>query len=116
MRFRFTTTEWAKSKKVQDAWKDLAQKHGLSSDWLDDPGNHFNFLDGAMFSANPGVLRYSRCILTRALADVLCSTDKARKRGWNGYVDSYESMLEAFDDLAELKMIPPIPKTKLSFL
>ena len=49
------------------------------------------------------------------LADLLCSTDKARKKGWNGYVDSYESMLEAFDDLAELKMIPPVPKTKLSF-
>ena len=41
--------------------------------------------------------------------------DKVRKLGWNGYVDSYESMLETFDQLAELKMIPPIPKVKVSF-
>ena len=49
------------------------------------------------------------------MTNTFCSVDKARKKGWNGYVDSYESMLEAFDDLAELKMIPPVPKTKLSF-
>ena len=58
IRFRFTVTEWAKSKKVQDAWKELAQKHGLNSNWLDDVDGQFNFLDGALFSPNPAVLRY----------------------------------------------------------
>ena len=60
MRLRFTITDWAKSNKVQDAWKDLAQQHGLSSGWLDDIDGHFNFLDGAILTPNPGVLRYGK--------------------------------------------------------
>ena len=54
-------------------------------------------------------------LLERTVTDALYSTDKARKRGWHGYVDSYEGMLETFEGLAELKMIPPVPKTKVSF-
>ena len=57
MRMRFSITEWAKSKKAQDAWKELAQKHGLSSAWLDDIDGQFLFLDGGVFGTNPGVLR-----------------------------------------------------------
>ena len=41
--------------------------------------------------------------------------DKSRKFGWHGFVDSSESFLEVFDDLAKLKMIPPVPKVKVSF-
>jgi len=41
--------------------------------------------------------------------------DKSRKLGWHGMVDSNESILEVFDDLAKLKMIPPVPKVKVSF-
>ena len=42
-------------------------------------------------------------------------TDKARKLGWHGFVDSSESLLEVFDDLAKLKMIPPVPKVEVKF-
>ena len=41
--------------------------------------------------------------------------DKSRKLGWHGFVDTCESFLEVFDDLAKLKMIPPVPKVDVSF-
>ena len=41
--------------------------------------------------------------------------DKSRKLGWHGFVDSSESFLEVFDDLAKLKMIPPVPKVEVKF-
>jgi hypothetical protein len=41
--------------------------------------------------------------------------DKAKKLGWFGFVDSSESLLEVFDDLAKLKMIPPVPKVEVKF-
>jgi len=44
-----------------------------------------------------------------------CSSDKARKMGWHGFVDSHESLLLVFDDLAKIKMIPPVPKVKVQF-
>ena len=44
------------------------------------------------------------------------SSDKARKLGWHGFGDSSESFLEVFEDLAKLKMIPPVPKVEVSFL
>ena len=43
------------------------------------------------------------------------SMDKAKKLGWFGFVDSSESLLEVFDDLAKLKMIPPVPKVEVKF-
>lgn len=42
-------------------------------------------------------------------------TDKGRKLGWHGFVDSSESLLEVFDELARLKMIPPVPKVDVKF-
>jgi hypothetical protein len=41
--------------------------------------------------------------------------DKSRELGWHGFVDSSESFLEVFDDLAKLKMIPPVPKVDVRF-
>ena len=49
--------EWAKSKKVQDAWKELAQKHDLSSGWLNDVDSTFGFLDGALLAPPIGIMR-----------------------------------------------------------
>jgi len=41
--------------------------------------------------------------------------DKARKFEWHGFVNSGESFLEVFDDLAKIKMIPPVPKVKVDY-
>lgn len=43
------------------------------------------------------------------------SMDKAGKLGWHGFVDTSESMLAVFEDLARIKMIPPVPKVKVQF-
>lgn len=41
--------------------------------------------------------------------------NKSRKLGWHGFVDSSESLLYVFDELASLKMIPPVPKVNVWF-
>lgn len=46
---------------------------------------------------------------------IISSSDKARKMGWHGFVDSSESFLDVFEDLAKLKMIPPVPKVEVKF-
>lgn len=45
----------------------------------------------------------------------MSSSDKARKLGWHGFVDTAESLLAVFEDLARIKMIPPVPKVKVQF-
>ena len=41
--------------------------------------------------------------------------DKSRKLGWHGFVDSTESLLEVFRDLAKIKMTPPVPEFEVVF-
>lgn len=54
-------------------------------------------------------------LLGRRNTNVTVSSDKARKLGWHGFVESAESLLAVFDDLARIKMIPPVPKVKVQF-
>ncbi|EXJ76531.1 uncharacterized protein A1O5_01039 [Cladophialophora psammophila CBS 110553] len=98
-RRKFTFAEWAKRKDVREAWKEIAEQHQLTQKELRDVDRVFGFLDGTVCRAAPLVF----------------STDKARKLGWHGFVDSSESLLEVFEDLAKLKMIPPVPKAEVSF-
>ena len=67
--------------------------------------------DLADFERTPGFLDGTLC----RHSALNFSMDKSRKLGWHGFVDSNESFLEVFDDLAKLKMIPPVPKVKVSF-
>ncbi|KAF2481341.1 hypothetical protein BDY17DRAFT_283723 [Neohortaea acidophila] len=99
-RRKFKMTEWAKGKEVQEAWAAIAEENGLGQKELVDVDRVFGFLDGT---------------LCRSSALIL-SMDKSRKLGWHGFVDSCESLLEVFDDLASLKMIPPVPKVEVKFI
>jgi nucleoside-diphosphate-sugar epimerase len=36
------------------------------------------------------------------------SVNKARALGWNGHIDSYKSLTDAFEKFVELKQIPPL--------
>ena len=36
----------------------------------------------------------------------LLSINKSRKLGWHGFVDSHDSLIKVFEELADLKMIP----------
>ena len=99
-RFTMSLVQWAKQDKVQQAWKKLASEHDLSQKELVDIDRVFGFADGSL--SRSGAL--------------MMSPDKARKLGWHGYVDSNESLLSVFEDLANIKMIPPVPKVKVSFM
>ena len=96
---KFKISDWAKQDSVQKAWSELAQEYGLSQTQLTDIDRVFGFLDGTLCRA--GALNMSM--------------DKSRKLGWHGFVDSSESLLEVFDDLAKLKMVPPVPKVEVKF-
>jgi hypothetical protein len=38
--------------------------------------------------------------------------NKSRKLGWNGFIDTHESIFKTFEELAALKMIPPFERPK----
>jgi hypothetical protein len=84
--------EWAKREEVQVAWKEMCDEHGLSIPEEKELDRIFGFLDGTLCRPAP----------------LLFSPDKARKLGWHGYVDSCDALKETFDDLAKLKMVPPM--------
>ncbi|KAH9832704.1 NAD dependent epimerase dehydratase family protein [Teratosphaeria destructans] len=96
---KFKMTDWAKRDEVQKAWAELAEEYGLTQKDLVDVDRVFGFLDGTLCRA----------------ATLNFSMDKSRKLGWHGFVDSSESLLEVFKDLAKIKMIPPVPQVKVSF-
>lgn len=91
-RKKFSMAEWAKRDDTQKAWKELADEHGLSMPEEGELDRIFGFLDGTLCRPAP----------------LLFSPDKARKLGWHGYVDSCDALRETFDDLAKLKMVPPV--------
>ena len=86
--------EWAKRPDVQKAWEELREEHGLAE--ITEVDRVFAFLDGTLVRAGA----------------LLFSSDKARKLGWFGFVDSSEAILEVFEDLAKIKMIPPLPRKR----
>lgn len=94
VRRKFSMVEWAKRPEVQKAWEELRKEHDLAE--LKEVDRVFAFLDGTLVRA--GALLYS--------------SDKARKLGWFGFVDSSEAILEVFEDLAKIKMIPPLPQNE----
>jgi hypothetical protein len=91
-RRKFSMAEWAKREEVQVAWKEMCDEHGLSIPEEKELDRIFGFLDGTLCRPAP----------------LLFSPDKARKLGWHGYVDSCDALKETFDDLAKLKMVPPM--------
>lgn len=93
LRYKFTLAEWAQRPEIAKAWKELAEKHGLVDKEFRDPVRVFTFADAA--------LSWSQ--------QIYFSVDKARSMGWQGHVNSSESFLDVFHDLAGLKMIPPVP-------
>lgn len=92
VRSKFSMAEWAKRGEVQKAWKEMAGEFGLSVPDEGELDRIFGFLDGTLCRPAP----------------LLYSPDKARKCGWHGFVDSCDALRETFEDLAKLKMAPPM--------
>jgi hypothetical protein len=47
-------------------------------------------------------------VVANMVSFFLYSMDKARKLGWNGFVDSTQSIQDTMHDFVDLKMIPPV--------
>jgi nucleoside-diphosphate-sugar epimerase len=115
-RRRFRMAEWAKRREVGEAWQEIAEKYGLRDKELRDVDRIFGFLDGTLCKwlwCSGGGPR-ANDVAGRA-GSLNFSMDKSRKLGWHGFVDSNEVILEVFDELAEIKMIPPVPKVTVKF-
>lgn len=97
-RRKFRLVEWAKKSEVQDAWSELVKENGLAQQLMG-VDRVFGFLDGTLCRPAP----------------LLFSMDKSRKLGWHGFVDPSEALLEVFQDFVKLKVIPPVPRVKVSF-
>ncbi|KAL9113161.1 MAG: hypothetical protein Q9227_002773 [Pyrenula ochraceoflavens] len=103
VRVRFSFAQWAQKPEVKRAWRELHDEYGLRgpAEFSDEEiQKYFSFLD----------------VFFVVFGTMLMSTDKAHKLGFHGYVDSSQSILEVLDELAKIKMIPPVPKVKVEFL
>ncbi|CAH0047652.1 unnamed protein product [Clonostachys solani] len=93
MRSTFSLLEWSLRPEVEQAWKEIAHKHDLVLDPFDPlyRARIFSFSDSAVIGDGAMTL----------------SMRKARKHGFFGTVDSYESIFDSLKELARLKMIMP---------
>ena len=108
---RIDTTKWAQNERVLKAWETLKDKYSLDQ--------------GAWDKATWGFLTF---VFGREY-DCVVSMSKARKMGWNGYEgmcavlfdrkllltcasDTWSSFEEAFSDLEEAGILPPLSKLK----
>jgi len=88
------TAKWAEDPKVVGAWEKLRDKYGLDKD--------------AFSGASWGFLTF---VLGREYSCV-ASMSKARKMGWNGYEDTWDSFEQVFDRLEQAKILPPVSQLK----
>lgn len=79
---------WSQREDVKEAWAKLVERQGLEKDGLE--------------KATWGFLGF---VLGREY-NLVISMSKARKLGWNGYVDTWESLDECFNELGDERVIP----------
>lgn len=80
--------KWSQRQDVKDAWSRIAKREGLQEDSFE--------------KATWGFLGF---VLGRKY-DLVISMSKARKAGWTGYVDTWESLEGVFDELRKAKILP----------
>ena len=80
--------KWSQRSDVKAAWKQLAKREGLEHNALEKAT--WSFL-GFVFGRN---------------YDMVVSMTKARKAGWTGYQDTFDSLSEALDDLVNEGILP----------
>ena len=85
---RIDVTRWSQRPEVKAAWEQAAAREGLDKE--------------AFEKATWGFLVFQ---LGRPF-DLLISMSKARAYGWTGYRDTWESMVEVFEELAAAKILP----------
>lgn len=91
-RCTFSLLEWSKRPDIEKAWEELKQKHSLLLDPFKDREQIFGITDSAVIGGWPLSL----------------SMRKARKMGFHGTVDSYESIFNVLQEFVSLRMSPPL--------
>lgn len=81
---------WSKRDDVKAAWEKLAEREGLKKEALEMAT--WTFL-GFVLGRN---------------YDLVSSMSKARKAGWMGYRDTWESLEEVFEELEDAKILPKV--------
>ncbi|KAF2175624.1 NAD(P)-binding protein [Zopfia rhizophila CBS 207.26] len=81
--------KWSQREDVKKGWAKVADREGLQKD--------------AFEKATWGFLGF---VLGRNY-NVVISMSKARKAGWMGYVDTWESLEDVFEELQKAKILPP---------
>ena len=85
---RIDVIKWSQQDEVKSAWNKLADKHGLQKELLEKTTWWFlQFELGRNF-------------------DLWGSMSKARKLGWTGYVDTWDSFEDVFQELESAGVIP----------
>lgn len=80
--------QWSQRTDVKDAWRRIAKREGLQDDAFDKATWTFlGFVLGRDY-------------------DLVISMNKARKAGWTGYVDTWESLEEVLEVLGERGVLP----------
>lgn len=89
MKISFSLLAWAKDPVNRNAWLEIIGKSDgkINHNPFDDPVAHFSCADAAW------------------LTMTLC-TNKARRLGWTGFVDTMESVFEMYHDMVGLGMLP----------
>ncbi|KAI4142537.1 MAG: hypothetical protein L6R39_004898, partial [Caloplaca ligustica] len=85
---RIDLIKWSQRDDVKKAWEQVVAREGLEKDGLK--------------KATWGFLGF---VLGRNY-DIVISMSKARKLGWTGYVDTWDSLSECFSDLEMDKVLP----------
>lgn len=85
---RIDLVKWSQRSDVKKAWEQLAAREGLEKDGLE--------------KATRGFLDF---VLGRNY-DIVLSMSKARRLGWNGYIDTWDLLSECFDELEMEKVLP----------
>jgi hypothetical protein len=88
---------WAEKPEVKAAWQKIQEREGLDKS-LDPWRSAKAILDlwGTLDSEILGPWTRTE------------SMDKSRKLGWNGHIDTKESLREVIGELAKLRMVPPL--------
>lgn len=83
--------KWSQRKDVKDAWDRLAERTGLEHE--------------AFEKATWGFLTF---VFGRNY-DIVISMNKARKAGWTGHQDTFDSLSQSLDELVDEKVLPRFP-------
>jgi len=85
---RIDLVKWSQRKDVKEAWRRIAESDGLDKEALEKATWWFlGFVLGREY-------------------DIVISMSKARKYGWTGYADTWETFEKLFKGLEEMKVIP----------